>query len=485
MTAWLWECFDAYLNGGDFRVSEPGPLVEPVRKISIQRLGNGELELTTVSPQHAPLKADVLSGSIRTLTDQVGFTGYGGYEAVAKAVHWRSKLNDGDLASGPRHTAQYYVGQIFITRPSPPPVAFTIDWLNNVDRESCHWFGGLIDDQRNITETRTIGERGSGVTLTGSGTGGRLGSYSAALEMVIGGIRLFVCASKEGPKDRWPGYILYEGAPDDEFRRRVREVIGFTLGSGLVWLGSTALDEQSQFVWTCAVSASPFGRDIVDPADPPAPLSQRVENAFEQDAVGRVASALFEHYDELDFRALSWNYWFAVNAPQHMAPGHFGAAIEALEKAYLKANPGFKLAGPIDDEGQEKRVREALQKCIDDLKLDESLRQQLHTKIGDLNRPSGSSARQQVMERLGLGWGAAEDAAWRRRNAAAHGKARQPGDSIPAARDIVILRTILNRMVLKIACASPTYIDRHTPGYRVRALSQPIEVDSARIASES
>ncbi len=47
------------------------------------------------------------------------------------------------------------------------------------------------------------------------------------------------------------------------------------------------------------------------------------------------------------------------------------------------------------------------------------------------------------------------------------------------------MRTILNRMVLKIASASPTYIDRYTPGHRLRALSQPIDVDGASIASQS
>jgi hypothetical protein len=477
MTAWRWECFDEYLNGGSFEISDPGPVAGPVREISIRRLDNGELELTTISPRHAPIGDDSVPGSMRILTERIGFTSDSGYEAIATAVHWRRKTNDGDLVVGPRHTARYYVGQILITRPSPPPVAFTIDWLNNVDRETCHWLGGSIDDRRDLTETRTIGQGVSSVTLKGSGAGGRLGSYSAALEMVIGGIRLFVCASREGPKDRWPGYILYEGAPDDEFRQRVREVVGFSLGSGLVWLGSTALDGDSQFVWTSARSASPFGRDWVDAADPPAPLSRRMENAVEQDAVGRVASSLFNHYDELDFRALSWNYWFAVNAPRHMAAGHFAAAIEALGEAYLGAHPGFKPTGPIQDRALARSVRKALRKCVKELTLDDVVTRHLCDKIGHLNDPSGASRRQQLMKRLGLGWGSAEDAAWERRNIAVHGRVQDRDESIPTARDTVILRTILNRMVLKIAGASPTYIDRYTPGYRVRALSQSIDID--------
>ncbi|MCG9914929.1 MAG: hypothetical protein MH112_01020 [Phenylobacterium sp.] len=485
MTAWLWECFDEYLNGGHFEISDPGPVVGPVREISIRRLDNGGLELTTISPRHAPIGDYSVPGSIRTPTERIGFTSDSGYEAIATEVHWHSKSNGGDLVVGPRHTARYYVGQILITRPSPPPVAFTIDWLNNVDRQTCHWLGGSIDDRRDVTETRTIGQGVSSVTLKGSGAGGRLGSYSAALEMVIGGVRLFVCASREGPKDRWPGYILYEGAPDDEFRQRVREVVGFSLGSGLVWLGSTALDGDSQFVWTSARSASPFGRDWVDAADPPAPLSRRMENAVEQDAVGRVASSLFDHYDELSFRALSWNYWFAVNAPRHMAAGHFGAAIEALGTAYLDAHPGFKPTGPIQDRALARSVRKALRKCVEELKLDDVVTRHLCDKIGKSNDPSGASLRRQLMERLGLRWGSAENAAWERRNIAAHGTVQHRDESIPTARDTVILRTILNRMVLKIAGASPTYIDRYTPGYRVRALSQPIDDDGVSIPSSS
>lgn len=483
MTAWLWECFDTYLNSGSFKVTDPESVVGPVREISIRRLANDELELTIVASGHASLNDDdhELPGAMRMLTEQIKFTGQknlSGYEAIAEAVCWRRKSNDIDPMGGKRHTRRYYVGTVSITRSSPPPVAFTIDWLSNVDDKSCTWLGGLINDRRDITEFRTIGEGSSRVTLNGSGVGGRDNGYPAALEMVIGGVRLFVCASKEGPMDRWPGYILYEGAPDDEFRRRVREVVGFTLGSGLVWLGSTALDQDSQFVWTHAQSASPFGRRWVDPADPPAPLSKQGEVYVEQGAVERIASALFNHYDELDFGVLSWNYWFAVNAPGHMAAAHFGAAIEALERVYRDANPDFEPVGPIKVKGLEDSVRSALKKCINALKLDHSLANPLKSKICDFNRPSGESAREQLMERLGLGWGAAEDAAWERRNVAAHGKARRPGDSIPTARDIVILGTILNRMVLKIADASPTYIDRYTPGYRVRALSQPIDVET-------
>lgn len=204
-----------------------------------------------------------------------------------------------------------------------------------------------------------------------------------------------------------------------------------------------------------------------------------MKNAVEQDAVEGVANALFDHYDELDFRALSWNYWFAVNAPSHMAAGHFGAAIEALERAYLNAHPGFKPTGPIQDKALARNVRKAFIDCLNELKLDDVVARQLCNKIGQLNHPSGPSARRQLMERLGLGWGPAENDAWERRNVAAHGKVRNPDDSIPNARDTVILRTILNRMVLKIAGASPTYIDRYTPGYRLRPLSQAIDVDGA------
>ena len=48
---------------------------------------------------------------------------------------------------------------------------------------------------------------------------------------------------------------------------------------------------------------------------------------------------LFQANDALDLGNLSWAYWHARIATVHIAPAHFGAAIEALQRAYSDQHP--------------------------------------------------------------------------------------------------------------------------------------------------
>lgn len=52
-------------------------------------------------------------------------------------------------------------------------------------------------------------------------------------------------------------------------------------------------------------------------------------------------------------------------------------------------------------------------------------------------------------------------------------------DTIPIMRDTKLLRILLNRMVLRISSASPTYVDDYTVGRSIRALAQPVPIGDA------
>ena len=180
----------------------------------------------------------------------------------------------------------------------------------------------------------------------------------------------------------------------------------------------------------------------------------------------------------MNFDALSWAYWHAICAPMHMKPAHFGSAIEGLQEAYCKAHPDKNRKRLIKDKDKDKAkaLRDRLNAALLGLELDEELAAVFERKISNLNEVSGAVLSARILVELGLDVGPADEAAWARRNQAAHGKPRRSEDTIPTMRDTKLLRLLLNRMVLKIARASPTYFDDYTSGHAVRPLSQCVPI---------
>ncbi|MBV8487937.1 MAG: hypothetical protein JO161_06630 [Planctomycetaceae bacterium] len=75
-----------------------------------------------------------------------------------------------------------------------------------------------------------------------------------------------------------------------------------------------------------------------------------------------------------------------------------------------------------------------------------------------------------VMSALGLELGGDEDAAWRRRNKAAHGTPVPEGQELAAIRDMKLLRGLFNRLLLRITNAADEYIDYTSPNFEYRPL---------------
>lgn len=68
-------------------------------------------------------------------------------------------------------------------------------------------------------------------------------------------------------------------------------------------------------------------------------------------------------------------------APVHMAAGHFGAATEALQNAYMKAHPGKFATTLISDNTKWKRLKDALLKVIAEAGLEPAVSTILTNKV--------------------------------------------------------------------------------------------------------
>ena len=120
-------------------------------------------------------------------------------------------------------------------------------------------------------------------------------------------------------------------------RERTRICLSFFLGIYLVYLGHSKFDANWQCTSFKAVSSYSLDGKVFDmPPIPPAHLGGRGANDVNSQFLEQMVNALLADYDNLNFTHLSWLYWHAVCAPAHAVAVLMGAAIEALQYAYIE-----------------------------------------------------------------------------------------------------------------------------------------------------
>ena len=471
----------SYTHSGVFSVTDAGPLLSPIRTFKITRNCKLGLVLETLVVGEAQASSAPVhpSGTVRLTTETVEFAGNGGIHCTANGVlpFSTSETQAAESVKETTQKAQVHSLTAWIRDDVTP--AYTIDWLGNLNRSVYVWQGSSICEKRETVDTLTLGY-GAGAIELAAHARPLLNANFSALEMVIAGFRLFLCESKPAVSKgiEQPGYILYVGNPTDEVRAKIRKVLSFCLGSYLVYLvylGSTMLSEKSEIVSFSAVSPPSIGRVTEIPGLPPAPLCDDNALIAEQQIVARVANAVYTHYDELRFNSFSWAYWHAMCAPVHMAAGHFGAAIEALQNAYVKAHPAKLNKILIADKAKWTPLKKAFLKAIAEAELEPAVSSILDSKvISNLNQTPTSVFSEKMLAEIGITLGRVEAAAWKRRNVAAHGGEVDLDSVIPTIMETKLLKIILHRIVLKITGASDRYYDDYTVGHAIRHVTEPV-----------
>ncbi|HEY6457705.1 MAG TPA: hypothetical protein VIY90_20710, partial [Steroidobacteraceae bacterium] len=174
-------------------------------------------------------------------------------------------------------------------------------------------------------------------------------------------------------------------------------------------------------------------------------------------------------FDTLDLANLHWAFWHACAATPHIAPAHFGAAIQGLQSAYTKAIPDKVPEGWASRESW-KALRTALATAIDKTDIPEEAKAALNEKLSTFNSVDQRQRLKSIMAALDLQLGDDEDAAWRRRNKAAHGRPIPEGQELAAIRDTTLLRGLFQRLLLRITNAADQYIEYASPNHDYRAL---------------
>jgi hypothetical protein len=462
------ECL-GILNKGLFTITDPGPLHQPIRGFSIRR--DDKLRLiveieadpgaTSSAVGHPP-------GTVRMTTERVQLKSVGGLDGELSGVIPYSTKTHGSGASEQWLKEEASVHIAATRNPARMEPVRVIDWLENLPQSPFVWPAGTRV-VTNTTTTRTIA-LDDGITICSDSEAYRFSSNTAKL--TVGRFTFYVCAlDPEDGSGIKPGCIIYDGLPDDGFRKKVRVALSFALGIYLVELGSTQYDAEWGIVSTLARSAYTLGRHAFElHVLPPAPLGPRFQHELNPAQLTRAVTAFVDTFDSLDLANLHWAYWHACAATPHIAPAHFGAAIEALQAAYLKANPDLVKSAWAPRE-EWKALRAAMTTTIESADISAEAKAALSEKLSTFNGIDQRQKLKALMAALNLHLGDDEDAAWRRRNKAAHGTPIPEGQELAAIRDMKLLRGLFQRLLLRVTNAAPQYIDYASPHHEYRSLA--------------
>lgn len=474
MRLWQQETFEI-INAGLFQVIDPGPLHAPIRSFKLGRNDKLGLILETRTAPDAKSKArDYAAGTVRLNTDTVTLQNIAGITATLSGViPTQYVISDSYRTGESERNEEARVHQLEVALRTDIDTAYIINWLENFPSSPFVW-PDSITTKTDTAETSTIGHDDCIAVFDSSSRG----SFTrSAAKFVVSGVTVYLCAlHNEDANGRVkPGCIIYVGRPDERFRNRVRAAISFALGVYVVDLGSTLYSKDWNVVSFKAQSAYSIDRKVFElPVLPPALSGHRFQHELTRSFLTRISNAILEKYDELNFGDLNWAYWHALCATPHIAPVHFGAAIEMLIRRYVAARPGRFPSKIIPDKSIWKTFSEEVEQTIAKLAIPEINRGILRKNLGLLNRVHQRDTMKSVLSDIRISLGSDEESAWSRRNDAAHGMEMETGDELSLIRDIKLLKVIFHRMLLRITNASDSYIDYATPGFPVRTLDTPV-----------
>jgi len=475
MIDWRWESFESYVNPNEFSFSDPGPLFAPIKTFTIKR--NADLTLILETTASADSKSNAVqypAGTVRFNEDTATLTSVTGEKTVTligvqpgSAV--RSYTGNGSEGET-RQTSTLHrlIGHTI----NPNEAAYTMDWLSNVS--SNYLWPDTTNRDDTTGKTLTLGQGGSAPTLTYTCKQGG-GSRNCA-KLNIAGQEVYLCHLKyDKPTEiKDPAFILYVGIPSDEVREKIRIVLSFLLGTYFVYLGHSTFCKDWHLKSYEAMSAYALGGRAYEIAPcPPAPLGRKYEREIDRALLSQMASSMYAHYDALKFRSLHWAIWHALSATPHIAPVHYGAAIEALQRAYVKSNPDTYNTTLLCA-GHWSSLKRAAEAIVNALPINKITKEILKNKITSLNSKPPNVLQDEILNSLGLSLSKIEREAWKRRNQAGHGNYGKPEDSAQLIRETKLLWLRFNRMVLAITKASDAYYDYFSLGHPTRKLSDEI-----------
>jgi hypothetical protein len=338
MFDWEWEIFDRFINEGNFEILKSSHLALPIKSFCVKRDKNLDIMIDTVCEPN--VKSKIIPypvGSVFKSENTIQFksgdllvTAIGG-----ELLKWHSSMDTKNNTHHQNESASIHKIKCAIKEESQSK--YVIEWLANID-DSHHIWPGITNEKINTVHSRQLQINEKTFSITGKRS--LSGGSKNCLNVSIDGIDLYLstCENLIFEKSKKPGFIVYDGFPSEEARRKIRECIAFVLGFPLVYLGHTVFNTNWQLVSFEAISPhnDMDGKAFnLAGAFPIAPLSKRLignsktPNLIDYQIVSDMVNAIYSKYDEYQLRHFFWLYWHAACAPNPIQAVSFGAALEA------------------------------------------------------------------------------------------------------------------------------------------------------------
>ena len=464
-----WESFEGFLDHPLAVVDDSGPFRRPTKSIKVQRTKHGAIRIRALSERTSvrdPRFPQRPAGTVRRNDDCASVKG-AGWKILLRGLSEPRELPrwEGDFEE------ESHVWNVEGAAEDAVAPAQTTEWIANANVQQ-FILPALMTEDSTTSYTRSFPGQdavfGQAQTFTGHSS-----SWNALFVQVSGVHFTFIPNEKSKRKAPWSARLIYAGAPSDESRTRVRQVLSLMIGRPLVYFGFEQRDVDHQCVAFEARSAySGGGSWYAIQSMPPAPLTEKANGVrLDGKLVNRFLTGVLDNYERFDLNTALHFYLNALAAPVTLAASHFGSAIEALRNAYEEAHPDAYIKS-LMNRGDAERAKTAWQEVVAALDIDVGVKSELVAKASQLNSASIRTRNMRFLQALNLESNELEQKAWMRRNSAAHGELAGDEEMVELVREIKILRGLFHRILLRMTNASDEYIDYHSLGFPSRQLGE-------------
>lgn len=460
------EIIEYFNNQQNMEVVDADVLYNPIQSINVNRDSNLKIILETTSKFDAKTKAEIIpSGMVYTNTNKIilknkflertfvlsSVTPYSWKISTSSNHYERIELSS--------------IDSIKSTLKTSIEEKYLIEFVSNMDIKN-FILSDNISINKSINEITTIGKINFRDTATNE-----MKSWGCITNK-INNFYFHICRYENNSKIYQ--YILYDKIISNEERRKIRDCISFILGKPIIYLGYCTYSEDSKMVSFELKSGYDFKGAYTLDALPPTILNIDKSNMIDSNTFNNLLISLYSNYDKYDFQHLFWMYWHASTSHFYSASVQFGGCIESLQNLYLEKNSSSKI---IESKEIWNNFRKNNIDLIDKLCIDGSEKELLKNKINNINILPQQKLLEKLFNILEIELTELESKTWKQRNIPAHGKRIE--NNIEYIRGVKILRTLFNRLILKISNASEYYFDYYTLGdeksYHLKLLKDGIK----------
>ncbi|MGQ6398328.1 hypothetical protein ACUNEX_19450 [Serratia sp. IR-2025] len=353
---------------------------------------------------------------------------------------------------------------------------FLIEWVANLNISQYIWPDSITTKKQTKT-TKTFSSKTHSILLSDDKETN--GSSSKCCHINIQGFNIYFGIADNGKlnKSQNPGFIFYEGNPEEKLRIKIRHALSFIIGSNILYLGHSELDKDLYIVGFEAHTPNSMGGLFIQNQHPPSSrlMSSESRHYFaDSSIINEMVNNFVLNYDTYDLNHILWLYWHAVIAPAHLKAVCFGAVLEFTQKTLIdKESVNFKKS--LIDKKDWKLIANEFREIINRHgNIDETSKKVLLNKISNLNSTPQSILTEKFFELLGLKLSDKELKSYTRRNDAAHGNKTPDNDFISLIRDSKLLHILCNRVLIRILALADNCTDFYTIGHPYRELSEPV-----------